>query len=200
MFWTQAVSFLLGLLASVIGWWAIAMWLTPRLDVSGLNRIPQDLVQHPSGYRYRIKLSNRSRHFAISDLDLQARLVIRGLDEHRPGVQTSIYLPVGSESQFPVLTRRHKTGHPEDWERVYTFDIYGMKGNALTRLPKDVRDGLSKKTITLDQILSRFPHSFVRFAVEGTHGRSGFRRAYTRTFHGTNISEGEFKTGSITLK
>jgi hypothetical protein len=199
MIGTQTVGFVLGLLASLIGWWAIALWLTPRLEVSRLNRIPQDVALHPCGYRYRIKLVNRSRHYAVGDLTLHARLVIRGLDENRPEVQTSISLPVGTDTPFPVLTRRDKKEPPEDWERVYTFDYFHMEGNALRRLPQPIKDALRQRTITLHELLEIYPGSFVRFAVAGTHGRSGFRRTYAGKFYRDTITEGEFTTGSIEL-
>lgn len=200
MVWDQTVGLILGLLTSVVSWWVIALWLTPRLKVSSVNRIPQNKEQYPSGYRYRIKIMNRSRLFAVGDLNLQARLVLRGLDKERPEVQTSIYLPVGAETQFPVLTRRCKKHPPEDWERVYTFDIFHMRGNALNRLPEIANAKLGDRTITLHELLEVRPECFVRFAVVGTHARSGFRRTFSRKFVKGDITEGEFRTGSIKLK
>ena len=197
MIWAQLVGFVFGLLASVVGWWAIALWLTPRLDVSSLNRIPQDVALHPSGYRYRIKLVNRSKRFAVGDLSLQARLVIRGLDVNRPTVQTSIYLPVGMEPSFPVLNSRSKGTPPEEWERVYTIDYFKMRGNGVNRLPHQVLAGIKDRTIILSELLKTFPGSFIRFAVSGSHGRSGFRRTYPSKFYVDDITEGEFELGSI---
>ena len=37
MLWTQSVSFVLGLIASIVGWWIIAVLLIPRLEVSELK-------------------------------------------------------------------------------------------------------------------------------------------------------------------
>jgi hypothetical protein len=200
MIWAQTANFVLGLLASLVGWLAIALLLTPRLKVSRLNRIQQDRIRHPSGYRYRVKLINRSRYFAVGDLNLHARLVIPGLDKARPDARTSIYLPVGTDTPFPVLSRRSKREPDGEWERVYTINYLDMVGNGVSRLSPEIQDQLESRTITLHELLQIYPGSFIRFAVAGTHGRSGVRRTYITKFDIFTITEGEFQSGSIGLK
>ncbi|MGP8059042.1 MAG: hypothetical protein ACLP9C_05355 [Acidimicrobiales bacterium] len=197
------MSFVLGLIASIVGWWIIAVLLIPRLEVSELNRIPQPKDKHPCGYRYRVKVRNKSKMFTAADLSIQARFVVRGLDKNRPSSQTSILVPVGVEEQFSALTPCRRNRPSEDSERVYTIRIFEMRGNAIDRLPDGMRERLDGKSITLEEIFVELEKQcgsepFIRLAVSASHGLSGFRRTYAKKFEGkeSKAREGEFEEWS----
>src|SRR5205085_5632392 len=133
---------------------------TPRLNLSTLNRLPLPQADAPCPFRYRVKVQNASRRHGVADLDLHARLVIRGLDESRPATQTSLLIPVGSRTPFPILDPRRRSSEPEDYERVYTLHVHDLHGNALDRLPPNIRDGLKDRTVPLEQLLQLGTRAF----------------------------------------
>lgn len=185
-----------GVGGSVAAWWLVALALTPRLEISGLNRIRDP--DQPCGFRYRLKVRNLRRRSLVSDLEIQSRLVVRGLDSRRPHVQTSLGLPVAKGSFFPVLLARRDAEQPEDVERVFTINIHDMHGYALERFPDEVRTRIRERQVTLEELLALGGMAFVRIAVSGSHGRSGFRRTYARRL--SDVQEGEFIDGSIKVR
>ena len=194
------VGFIAGLVASVLAWWAVALAFTPRLKVSVLNRFEQEPEIAPCGFRYRIKLINRSRHYAATDLSIHARLVVKGLDPLRPTTQTAISFPVGEPFPYPVLEARRRGAPFEDSERVYSLHIHELRGAALVRLPDPIRSRLEDRSITLEELLDMGSDAFIRLAVSACHSRSGFRRTYPCKFRMGDIEEGSFEDGSIQIR
>ena len=107
------IGFGAGTVASILAWWLVLNYFTPRLQVSDLNPLPQPLDRYPCGYRYRVKVRNVSRRHSVANLQLHARLVVKGLDQERPTVRSSMLLPVGANA-FPVLESRRgrQSGSP----------------------------------------------------------------------------------------
>jgi hypothetical protein len=173
------------------------MYFTPRLAISTLNRFPEQMSAEPCGFRYRVKVQNTSRHYGVADLELHARLVIRGLDSARPDVQSSIQVPVGEGDPFPTLDRRTKRGAMSDFERIYTLRIHDMKGPLMRRLPEEVRAALECRTVTLEQLLELGSDAFVRLAVTCSHSRSGYRRTYSLKFRIGDVAEGTFQKRGV---
>lgn len=195
-----AFGFAAGILASTLSWFAVALYFTPRLRISTLNRLPQPIQVVPSGYRYRVKLQNVSRRYHVADLSLHARVVVCGLDPQRPHVQTSLRMPVGEVEPYPVLDARRHDIPPEDYERVYTLRVHEVQGAAVRRLPEDVRAGLEDRSLRLEHLLELGTDSFIRFAVSSSHARSGLRRTYSRKFRLADLAEGEFEQPGVTVR
>jgi hypothetical protein len=200
----QLISFAAGLVAAVISWYLIAIYFTPRLQISKLNRQRvEGNESSPSGFRYRVKLRNKSRFYGVSDLSLQARLVVKGLPKGLKGgavVDRSIPIAVGEGNPFPTLDRRWKR-HATlgDFERTYVFRVPDNLGSLTPDLPEKTRDRVRDKTATVDELMELGTDRFVRFAVSCSHARSGYRRTYSRKFSLTDIEEGQFKRNSVRI-
>lgn len=201
-------GFALGIVASLIAWRMVVMYYTPRLKISALNRLPTE--ENPCGFRYRIKIQNRSHLYRVADLSFQARIVIRGLNKQRPNVQTSLLLPISElppypvfdPRPFPLLDPRKRRTVPEDYERVYTLRVHELKGAApaMGRLSEKIRSGLQDRTLTLDDLLREGSDAFVRVAVTSSHAVSGFRKTYSKKFRRHHIQGGEFKQPGVGVK
>ena len=189
------LGLVLGIVSSVGAWWAVALRLSPKYEVSSLNAVRDSKV--PCGYRYRIKVRNLRRRSALTEVGLHARVVIRGLNADLPLNYYSMAVPVGSGSVFPVLERRRKTAGPLDNERIYTLDIHHLDGDSFRRMPPEVQERVTNGTITLEELLGLGDRGVVRLAVSGTHDRSGFKR--TQTFKFDKQVEGEFNRGSVDI-
>jgi hypothetical protein len=189
------VSFALGVVASLVAWMLVVASFVPRLRISQLNRRTDATVS--TGARIRVKVQNRSRLFAVGDLSIHARLVVRGLDPKHPRNYTSIAVPVGSGEFFPVLEARRPRRAHSDVERTYTLHIEKLQGDGLRRLPAELRQKCADGVVTIDDLLGCGSDSYVRLAVTCSHGLSGLRRVFSRRFRRADIATGTFRPGQV---
>jgi hypothetical protein len=187
-------SFFLGIATSFAAWALVTLLLLPRVRISPLNRRVDGTV--PSGERIRLKIQNRSRFFAVGDLELHARLVLVGLDPAHPRNSTSLAVPVGGSSVFPVLDRRDRSAHANH-ERVYTVRLGEMHGGGLRHVPSFILEKLEAGTLTLEDVMACSPAAYLRVAVACAHGTSGIRRTTSLRF--SVAMTGEFRTGSVEI-
>jgi len=196
------MGFILGIVASLIAWAAIAWSLVPRLQISKLNRHPDP--SYAVGLRYRIKVRNASWYWAIGDLRVDARLVIKGLDINHPNNRTSLVLPVADGAVFPALD---SAGPPLkrrphfDAERTFTFRVGELRGGGIKRLPIDINSQLS--AISLDELVRILQKSgfdcYLRVAISATHGFSGVRRTRSIRAAVEELETGDFEPGSVRI-
>lgn len=188
------LTFFGGIAASLFAWLIVVNIFTARLRISELNKFPDE--SEPCGFRYRVKVQNRSRIFAASDLGFHARLVVKGADPKRTDTQTSLLMPVAEDPVFPVLSARKWGARPSDYERVYTLRIHELRGKGLARLRPETRTKIDDGTITLEDLLAAGGEDgFVRLAVSCSNARAGLRRTYVRKFPESHF--GKFRPGSI---
>jgi hypothetical protein len=193
-FWPFVVAFGLGLVASVASWWIVTALFAPKLEISTLNRKPEDRNLEPCGFRYRIKVRNLRRSYAAGDLTLHAKLVIPGLDGN-PLSRTWLSIPIGHDV-YPVLEGR-KAGF-ELSERNFTLHIHDLERSA--RLTQRTVDALNNRTITLDELLALGSGGFILVAVQASHARSGHTRTYSVEFGPHDVREGVFAPGSVKIR
>src|SRR5258708_5548892 len=129
-FGSIALGFGAGIGASIVAWWLILLAFTPRLRLSRLNQLELSKNETPCGYRYRVKIQNRLKWYAVSGITLHARLVVKGLDAKRPTVWSSLHIPVSGSSSFPLLDGRKRRERIGDSQRVYTLHIHELDVSA----------------------------------------------------------------------
>lgn len=186
---------ILGVAASTLSWLAIARSLTPRLDVSPLSRLPSS--DEPCGYRYRIKIVNRSWLWDAADVAIHARVVLRGLNSERPTNTTSLRIRI--DDPFPVLTSRRHQVLPGDRSRVYGLHVHDLSGDGAERLSDSTKARLTSRTITAEELMQEGSgEGFIRLAVTASHARSGLRRTYAYRVTAGDIEEGEFESPNHT--
>jgi hypothetical protein len=194
------LGFAAGIVASIVAWWLVLAAFTPRLAISTLNRVEDSSNLTPCGYRYRIKIRNRQRWYAVAGISLNARLVVKGLDAKRPEVLTSLQIPFGTGTTFPVLEGRRTRERLADSERVYTLRIHELDASAEADLPPLLLPMLQHRTATIDDLLTLGSDAFIRFAVSVSHARSGYSRTYSKKFRLADMREGEFVPDSVEVK
>jgi hypothetical protein len=182
MVFSIVAGFGAGIVASYVVWLLIARFHLPRIDISDICRDHRSL--EPLRYRYRIKIRNPSRRRSVGDLNLAARLVIRGLHRSRPDAYTAFRLRLADTHPFPVL-------EPGEG-RIYTFKPIELEADGSATLPAHVRTGLETGDISLEELMGIGTDAFIRFAVSGSHEIGGLYRTSIRRFTTQDIVPGRF--------
>jgi hypothetical protein len=195
----QVVGAVVAFLVALLAWYLIAIYFTPHLEISPLTRSPVQIGASSRAFRHRVKLRNASRLYAVADLSLQARLVVKGLDPQRPDLYSSTPIEIGEGVPFPTLDRRSRRAIVEDFERTYVVSIPDNLGALDPYLPADVRQRVRNGEAGLDELLQLGKDAFVRLAVSCSHARSGYRRTYSTKFKIADIQEGQFKPNSVAV-
>jgi hypothetical protein len=171
-----------GIVASYVVWLLIARFHLPRIDVSDICRDHRSI--EPLRYRYRVKIRNPSRRRSVGDLNLAARLVIRGLHPSQPDGYTAFRLRLADTHPFPVL-------EPGEG-RIYTFKPIELEADGTATLPGHIRTGLETGHISLEALMGLGTDAFVRFAVSGSHEIGGLYRTSIRRFTVDDMVPGWF--------
>lgn len=189
-----------GVMMSVVAWLATLVFAGPRLEVSKAISMVVDAGPDRSGSRYRVKVLNRSRLFDVGDLELQAQLVVRGLNPTKPKNATTFTIPVSTESAFPVLHRRSRQWRRKKvgWQRrragrVYTLRHRELQGGGVDRMTQPLIERLRRCDLELADLLSIGDDSFVRLVVAASHPLSGYRRSVVVIYGAEDLIAGTFE-------
>ena len=96
-----------GVIASLIGWWILARAFIPRLLVSAkIGKVPE--TRREQRWRYRIKVVKARRwplpHRPVIDVKVIVTLQIRGLDPTLPDNWNNYNVPVPNGGAIPMVT------------------------------------------------------------------------------------------------
>jgi hypothetical protein len=178
----QVVALVLGLATSLVAWWLVARYLTPRLAISEISRVADPKGE--GGWRYHVKVVNRTRH-PVAELSIDVVLVLPGLNREIPDVEFRYRIPIGAGSLYPVLDAKECV--------LVGLRVNDVEGPALEWLPSDVRNRLALRAVALEELLSLSPDASLRVAVRAAHHFSGYKRTYSLQYHGENIKDGVFQ-------
>jgi len=140
------------------------------------------------------------RRYAIAGIVLNARLVIEGLDKENPRDLTSLAIPFGVATTFPVLEGLDVRERVEDSERVYTLHIHDLDTTAEANFPPETLLSIQKGTALVEDLLTLGTDAFIRFAVSVSHARSGYGRTYFTKFRLSDMCDGEFLPDSVDVR
>jgi hypothetical protein len=163
-----AAGFVLGMIGSVFTWLLIARTYRPKFEVSQIARSFDPAT--PTRIDYRFKVLNKRSKRAITDLGIECRVFIQGLnkDPNRESNFTSFHIPIGDRMIFPYLEKGKG--------RIYRLRVEELEGGREERLPQEVFDQVHSGRRTLEQLLRvRGEKAYVRIVVTGADEFSGFR-------------------------
>jgi hypothetical protein len=189
-----------GVTISIVAWLATLVFVGPRVSVSQAISVVKDAGPERSDIRYRVKVLNRSRWFDVSNLELQAQLVIRGLNPRKPKNATTFAIPVATETPFPVLHRRSRQWRKKKpgWQRrragrSYTLRHRQLGGGGTSRLTQPIVARLRAGELELPELLATGDDAFVRLVVSAAHPLSGYHRSVVVIYEASDLQEGTFE-------
>ena len=182
-----AAGFVLGIIGSVLTWFLIARMYRPKFEVSLIARSFDPAA--PTKIDYRFKVLNKRSRRAITDLSIQCRVFLQGLnkDPNRDTNFSSFHIPVGDGMIFPYLEKGKG--------RVYRLRVEELDGGRQERLPMEVLDEVHSGQRSLEQLLRfRGENAYVRIVVTGADEFSGFRWSNSPRVTIEEIIPGTFKS------
>ena len=159
------VGILLGVISSIIGWWILFRCYIPNLSFSSIiSKIEED----NSRARYRIRILNKGRRKAI-DLEIIARLQVRGILKETPKVWKQVNLKIAGE-KIPYIEK--------DEARIIrllpekTIDFREMV------FPEEIREKAWSEKLTLEDLFRCGEESFLQIHVFAYDEFSGSRKMF----------------------
>jgi len=147
---------------------------------------------HKSGYRYRFKFENSGRR-SIVDLEIIAKLRIKGLKSSYPNNWQVIYIPLEYD-RIPQL-------HPVKKEKLreaiqFSYDKTNEFSNTI--YPDYIRQKVKDNTLSLEDILSLGTDRTLQVFVFGYDEFSGTRRVFqSKLYKKNDIKVGKFDSRGL---
>lgn len=172
-----------GMLSSFAIWWWVTHSMVPIIRFAySISKRETDEVK--SGFRYRCKIKNTGRR-AIIDVEIIARLRIKGLREELPNNSVMIKLDVSSDRIPIIRPNRVKiiTILPEMNDK-FKHDPY----------PEDIQKKANDGIITLDDLLNIGKYSYLIVSVFGYDEYSGTRKLFeSKKYRKNDVKLGLFE-------
>ena len=99
------IGFIFGTIASMLAWYILFHQIVPKIDFFP-NIYKQATNENPSGFRYLVRLRNTGRRDII-DVELFAKLRIKGIYKERRNAWKAIYIPIDDE-RIPKIKSQKK--------------------------------------------------------------------------------------------
>ncbi len=210
------INFFLGLAVGIatnlFSWWLLFHGIVPKVRFSQyISKTPYaDTGHDKSGYRYRVKFENSGRR-AIIDMDVMARLRIKGLDPHKGLWHTflvplspdgNIYfriprlMPIGTASRFGTKIRLHSA------RPINRFHI----NSAFEHLdrppyPREIRKKAKQGTLLLEDLLNLGSEATLEVEAFGYDEFSGTRKLFvSKLYTAEDIKEGHFEIDGLGIE
>lgn len=159
----------------------MARYLTPHLRISAVSKVRD--VKGEGGWRYHVKIVNRSRH-PVAEFSVDVVLVVPGLNPDIPDVQFRYRIPLAPGPVYPYLDAKECV--------IVGLRVNDLEGR-LERLPDALRRRLATREVTLEELLSLQGDSSLRIAIRAAHYLSGNKRTYALRYTKADIRAGIFK-------
>ncbi len=183
----------LGVLSSLFAWWILFHLIVPKIEFS--KKISKSkLDNNPSGYRYAVKMKNSGRR-SIIDLELIARLRIRGLKPEYPNNWHPIDIPMAF-NRVPELLPVKK----RQFLLVVEFRIADIDAYSQSLLPNKLSTKVEAETILLEEVMSTGLESNLQVFLFGYDEFSGTRKVFaSKKFLVDDISSGKFEKNTLNI-
>ena len=169
------IPLLLGVGASMVGWFALQHWLRPKLKISPeISR----LWVGKGEPRYRFKVMNERKWRAAIDLEVDAYLWLPGFHERRKATTGIVHLKTNKVLAIPPKANR-----------LFTIDLR----------PAERRFEAAGKAFNPLSLESMLSGGQLRLWVIATDSYSGHRRAFRARYAGTSTNDRLWKPESLEL-
>lgn len=185
-------GFLLGVAGSLVVWWAINRYLSPRILISNaLTVVPTSV--HSWGNPQRFKVMNSGRWRGLAEVRAVARLRIKGLD-----LATNVY--PNSRLTFDVALSSIDScvdfiGPREGW--IFTLDPQQLESPYVVFLPDSIRKSIDCHECSIRDLLTLGSQAELEVFVSATDAYSGTRRTQAKTYRLGDVVDGYFVLGSL---
>ena len=165
------IGFVLGIIASILAWYILFHKIIPKVDF--FEKIYKDRTdENPSGYRYLIRFQNNG-HRDIIDIELFAKLRIKGIYEHRRNAWKAIYIPI-DDNRIPKINSQ-KRNHKRIAIQICPTEINHI---AKRSIPDELKRKLDDETILLEELMEIGEKSELQIFGFGYDSFSGSRKVF----------------------
>ncbi len=209
-------NFFLGLAAGIatnlFSWWLLFHGIVPKVRFSEhISKTPYaDTGHDKSGYRYRVKFENSGRR-AIIDMEVMARLRMKGLDPHKGLWHTflvplspdgNIYfriprlMPIGAIFRFGAKRKVHSA------RPINRFHVNAAVEH-LDRppYPREIRKKAKQGTLLLEDLLSLGSEATLEVETFGYDEFSGTRKLFvSKQYTLKDIKVGHFEIDGLGIE
>jgi hypothetical protein len=166
-----AIGFLLGTIASMLAWYILFHKIVPKIEFFP-NIYREKTAENPSGYRYLFRLKNIGKRDII-DVELIAKLRIRGIYEHKKYSWKAIYIPL-DDNRIPKI-KSQKRNHKRIAVQICPTEI---KDIAKRSIPDEFKLKLEQETLLLEDLFKLGDESEFQIFGFGYDSLSGSRKEF----------------------
>ena len=188
-----AISFSLGVGATLLGWYLVARCYRPSVAFSdAISRVAS--ASEPSGVAYRVKFCNDGRR-DIVDLRVTARLEVMGLNPRLPANPEIVDLPVSLDGAIP-LSKKKGSGR----FHLSRVSVSGVDAFRHSPFPPEIQRKAALGELTLDDVLDCGSAAELQLIVLAYDRFSGSREVFlSRAFKADDVCSGPFERSSLRL-
>lgn len=188
------IGIISGVVSSFLVWWILFHFITPLIRFS--EKISkQSSSNSTTGWIYRIKFENAGRR-GIVDVELYAKLSVRGLNPQRPRNLEITYLPVSFGGRIPLLQpvrfthRRHLIRVDPNKAEEFKRKIY----------PNNIQRKAEENKLTLDDLLNLGTESRLEIIAMGYDKFSKAHKVFvSKRYRKQDIVTAPFKKNSLEM-
>lgn len=188
------IGFVLGIVSSLLTWWAVARYLGPRMVLSEKITVVPTTV-HLLGRPQRFKVMNTGRWRGLAEVRAVARLRVRGLQRAKsiyPDSRLTFDIALSSiDSCVDYIAPR------QGW--IFTLDPREIVSPYVVFLPEGTRSAVEEGRCSLRDLLALGSTSELEVFVSATDAYSGVRRTTAKTYRASDVVDGYFALDSLTV-
>ena len=141
-----ASGFFVGVLTSILTWYVLSHWIVPSLEFFP-HVYRSKTRENPSGCKYRVRFKNTGRR-RILDLELFAKLRIRGLSTAGSTTWRAIYIPI-DDARLPIVQSQRGTNKRIAVQLCVT-EIDEVSRPAF---PPEIQEKFQDRTVRLEDLM-----------------------------------------------
>ena len=161
----------IGIFTSIAAWYVLFHVISPHVEF-----LPSVFKSHtsenPSGWKYRVKLRNTGNR-AIVDMEIVAKVRIRGLSHQRPNFWRAVYVPI-DDSRIPKVPSHRGTSK----RFVIILHLCEINDSARSALPLELQSKCENGELCLEDLLSLGSEAILQVFAFAYDSFSGARRLF----------------------
>lgn len=189
------LGILIGIFTNFLSWWILFHGITPSLrysqSISKTSRQPTP--NDRTTWTYRVKLENSGRR-AIIDLDILARLRLKGLEGYPKGLSEIVYIPLDSNGNIS-----HKIPYVAPVKKsrsrpiIIFFENCHDEFNNPNKYSENIVNKATDKSLLLEDLLRLGDGTTLQIIAFGYDEFSGARKAFTsKQYTHRDVQRGSF--------